>query len=90
MFIIRNVIFIRTPLREGNVVISVGECVYVFQPHVFLPFYLPAYDGRLGHVSISMQYDSMFAFIHLFCMHRARRIILTALYFDSELNTCYL
>ena len=38
------------PLSEGNCVISVGECVYVFQPHVFLPFYLHAYDGRLGHI----------------------------------------
>ena len=49
--------------------------MYVFQPHVFLPFIYQLMMVRLGHVSISIQYDSMFAFTHLFCMHRARRII---------------
>ena len=53
--------------------------MYGFQPHVFLPFIYLLMMVRLRHVLISIQYDSMFAFIHLSCMHRARRIILTAL-----------
>ena len=60
--------------------------MYVFQPHVFLPFINPLMMVRLGHVSISIQYDSMFAFIHLFCMHRSRRIILTALYLQFQVE----
>ena len=60
--------------------------MYVFQPHVFLPFIYPLMMVRLGHVSISIQYDSMFAFIHLFSMHRARRSILTALYFQFQVE----
>ena len=60
--------------------------MYVFQPHVFLPFIYLLMVVRLGHISISIQYDSMFAFIHLFCMHRARRTVLTALYFNSKVE----
>ena len=60
--------------------------MYVFQPHVFLPFIYPLMMVRLGHVSISIQYDSMFVFIHLSSMYRARRIILTALYFQFQVE----
>ena len=62
--------------------------MYVFQPHVFLPFNYPLMMVRLGHVSINIQYDSMFAFIHLSCMHRARRIIQTA--FVSQFQVEYM
>jgi len=60
--------------------------MYVFQPHVFLPFIYPLIMVRLEYVSISIQYNSMFAFIHLFCMHRARRIVLTTLYFQFQVE----
>ena len=60
--------------------------MYVFQPHVFLPFIYQLMMVRLGHVSINIQHDSMLAFIHLFCMHRARRIILTAFVFQFQIE----
>ena len=60
--------------------------MHVFQSHGYLPFIYQLKMVILGHVSISIQYDSMFAFIHLFCMHRARRIILTALYFQFQVE----
>ena len=60
--------------------------MYVFQPHVFLPFIYQLMMVRLGHVSISIQYDSMFAFIHLSCMHPAQRIILTAFVFQFQVE----
>ena len=60
--------------------------MYVFQPHVFLSIIYQLMMVRLGHVSISIQYDSMFAFIHLFCMHKARRIILTAFVFQFQIE----
>mgnify|MGYP003702219417 CR=1 FL=1 len=61
-------------------------CVWCMSsnPTSFFPFIYLLMIVRLGHVSISIQYDSMFAFIHLFCMHRARRIILTAFVFQFQ------
>ena len=39
-------------------------------PHFFLPFYLPAYDGRLGHFffDISIPY-AVHVCIHAFVLH---------------------
>lgn len=55
-------------------------------PHFSLPFYLPAYDGRLGHVYFNIPY-AMHACIHAFVyMHRARYIIQTASYFRFQLE----
>ena len=59
--------------------------MYVFQPHVFLPFIYQLSMVRLGHVLISIPYACMFASIHLYCMHRARRIILTAFVFQFQI-----
>ena len=60
--------------------------MYVVQPHVFLPYIYQLMMVRIGHASISIQYDSMFAFIHLSSMHRALRIILTALVFQFRVE----
>ena len=55
-------------------------------PHFFLPFYLPAYDGRLGHVYFSIPY-AMHACIHVFVdMHRARYIMQTASVFQFQIE----
>ena len=45
-----------------------GACVYVFQPPLLSHFYLPAYDGRLGHIYFSIPY-AMHACIHTFVLH---------------------
>ena len=55
-------------------------------PHFFLPFYLPAYDGRLGHIYFSIPY-AMHACIHAFVdIHQARHIMLTALVFQFQVE----
>ena len=90
LIIYSDCIIYSDPLREGNVVISVRVCDVCLPTPRLSPFYLPAYDGQFRACFNQHTYDSMFAFIHLSCMHWARRIILTALYFNSKLNTCYL
>ena len=43
----------------------------------------------LGHILISIPYALHARIIHLSCMHRARRIIQTALNLNTYLNTCF-
>ena len=61
-------------------------CCMSSTPTSIFPFIYPLLVVRFGHISISIQYDSMFAFFHLSCMHRARRIILTAFVFQFQIE----